>query len=84
MLCVGDPQVSGHAHYETSYGNRYCDARSMSIPHYDRQEARLRLELVHDKQGDEDDLMLAASGELGEVYKEDGWETEEFEDEEEF
>ena len=56
----------------------------MSIPLYDRREARFRLELAHNEQGDKDDLMLAALGELGEVYEDDEWDTEEFEDEEEF
>ena len=53
----------------------------MSIPLYDGREARFRLELVRYKQRDEDDLMLAALGELGELYVEDDWD-EEFEDEE--
>ena len=53
----------------------------MSIPLYDGREARFRLELVPQEQGDEDDLMLAALGELGELYVEDDWD-EGFEDEE--
>jgi hypothetical protein len=43
----------------------------MSIPLYDGREARFRLELVRYKQGDVEDLMLAALAELGEVYEED-------------
>jgi len=53
----------------------------MSIPLYDGREARFRLELVREVQGDEDDLMLAALGELGELYVEDDWD-EGFEDQE--
>jgi len=45
----------------------------MSIPLYDGREACIRLELVRYKQGDEDDLMLAALGDLGELYVEDDW-----------
>ena len=67
--------------YEASDGHWYCDAGIMSIPLYDGREARFRLELVRYKQSDEDDLMLAALGELGELYVEDDWD-EEFEDEE--
>ena len=70
-----------HVRYEASDGHWYCDAGIMSIPLYDGREARFRLELVCYKQSDEDDLMLAALGELGELYVEDDWD-EEFEDEE--
>ena len=45
----------------------------MSVPLQDRCEARFRLELVRQKQGDEDEIMLA---ELGEVYEEDEWDEE--------
>jgi len=62
-------------------GEWYCDAGLMSIPLYDGREARFRLELVREEQGDEDDLMLAALGELGEPYVEDDWD-EGFEDQE--
>ncbi len=82
-LCEGDPLdiqvgqtwVSGHVHYEASDENWYCDAGLMSIPLYDGREARFRLELAHYEQGDKDDLMLAALGELGEVYEDDEWDT---------
>jgi hypothetical protein len=50
----------------------------MSIPPQDRCEARFRLELVRQKQDDEDEIMLA---ELGEVYEEHDWD-EDFENEE--
>ena len=80
-ILVGNTWVSGHAHDEASDGNWYCDAGLMSIPFYDGREARFRLELVREEQGDEDELMLAAPGELGELYMEDNW-AEEFEDEE--
>jgi len=53
----------------------------MSIPLYDGREARFRLELLLREQGDEDDLMLAALSELGELYMEDDWD-EEFADQE--
>ena len=52
----------------------------MSIHCYDGREARFRLELVRYKQGDEDEIMLAALAELGEVYEEDDWD-EDFENE---
>ena len=89
LLCEGDPLdmlvgkkwVACHVHYEASDGHWYCDAGIMSIPLYDGREARLRLELVRYKKGDEDDLMLAALGELGELYIEDNWD-EGFEDKE--
>ena len=55
----------------------------MSIPLYDGREARFRLELVRYKQGDEDDPMLAAPGELGELYVEDDWDGG-FEDEQRY
>jgi hypothetical protein len=55
----------------------------MSISLYDGREARFSLELVRYKQGDEDDLMLAALGELGELYMEDDLD-ERFEDEERY
>jgi hypothetical protein len=61
--------------------NWYCDACPMSIPFQDRYEARFRLELVRQKQGDEDEIMLAELDELGEVYEEDDWD-EDFENEE--
>jgi len=61
-------------------GNWYCDAGIMSIPLYDGREARFRLETVHYKQGDEEDLVRDDPDELDE---EDTWDTEEFEDEEE-
>ena len=80
-MLVGKKWVACHVHYEASDGHWYCDAGIMSIPLYDGREARFRLELVHYKQSDEDDLMLAALGELGELYMEDDWD-EEFEDEE--
>lgn len=80
---VGENWVSGYAHYEASDGNWYCDSGCMSIPLYDGREARFRLELVHQDRPvrDEDDLMRAALDELGEVYEEDEWNTEKFEDE---
>jgi hypothetical protein len=68
-ILVGNTWVSGHVHYEASDGNWYCDADLMSILLYDGREARFRLELVCYKQGEEDDLRLAAPGEL---YVEDG------------
>ena len=80
-MLVGKKWVACHVHYEESDGHWYCDAGIMSIPLYDGREARFRLELVRYKQSDEDDLMLAALGELGELYVEDDWD-EEFEDEE--
>ena len=80
-MLVGKKWVACHVHYEASDGHWYCDAGIMSIPLYDGREARFRLELVRYKQRDEDDLMLAALGELGELYVEDDWD-EEFEDEE--
>src|SRR5260370_8363492 len=80
-ILVGKKWVACHVHYEASDGHWYCDAGIMSIPLYDGREARFRLELVCDKQSDEDDLMLAALGELGELYVEDDWD-EEFQDEE--
>jgi|SRR5258707_179676 Domain of unknown function (DUF5348) len=80
-ILVGKKWVACHVHYEASDGHWYCDAGIMSIPLYDGREARFRLELVRYKQSDEDDLMLAALGELGELYVEDDWD-EEFEDEE--
>ncbi len=80
-ILVGNTWVSGRVHYEASDRNWYCDAGLMSLPLYDGREARFRLELVRYKQGDEDDLMLAALGELGELYVEDdgdgGFEDEE-------
>jgi hypothetical protein len=39
--------------------------------------------MVHHQRGREDDLMMAALGELGEVYEEEEWDAEGFEDEEE-
>jgi hypothetical protein len=80
-MLVGKKWVACYVHYEASDGHWYCDAGIMSIPLYDGREARFRLELVRYKQSDEDDLMLAALGELGELYVEDDWD-EEFEDEE--
>lgn len=80
-MLVGKQWVACHVNYEASDGHWYCDAGIMSIPLYDGREARFRLELVRYKQSDEDDLMLAALGELGELYVEDDWD-EEFEDEE--
>jgi hypothetical protein len=77
-MLVGKKWVACHVHYEASDGHWSCDAGIMSIPLYDGREARFRLELVCYKQRDEDDLMLAA---LGELYVEDDWD-EEFEDEE--
>ena len=77
-ILVGNTWVSDHAHYEASDGNWYCDAGIMSIPLYDGREARFRPELVREVQGEEDDLMLAA---LGELYVEDDW-NEGFEDQE--
>jgi hypothetical protein len=76
-------RVSGYVHYEESDGNWYCDSGMMSIPLYDGREARFRLEMVHHQRGREDDLMMAALGELGEVYEEEEWDAEGFEDEEE-
>lgn len=55
----------------------------MSISLYDGHEARFSLELVRYKQGDEDDLMLAALDELGELYVEGDWD-ERLEDEERY
>ncbi len=81
-ILVGRKWVACHIHYEASDGRWYCDAGIMPIPLYDGREARFRLELVPQEQGDEDDLMLAALGELGELYREDDWD-ERFEDEEE-
>ena len=80
-ILVGKKWVACHVHYEASDGHWYCDAGIMSIPLYDGREACFRLELVPQEQGDEDDLMLAALGELGELYVEDDWD-EGFEDEE--
>jgi len=80
-MLVGKKWVACHVHYEASDGHWSCDAGIMSIPLYDGREARFRLELVCYKQRDEDDLMLAALGELGELYVEDDWD-EEFEEEE--
>ncbi len=57
-ILVGNTRVSGHVHYEASDENWYCDACPMSIPFQDRCEARFRLELVRQKQGDEDEIML--------------------------
>jgi hypothetical protein len=82
-ILVGNTRVSGHVHYEASDGNWYCDAGLMSIPLYDGREARFRLEMVRYKQGDEDDLMLAALGDLGELYVEDDWDGG-FEDEQRY
>ena len=70
-ILVGKKWVACHVHYEASDGHWYCDAGIMSIPLYDGREARFRLEVVREEQGDEDDLMLAALGELGELYVED-------------
>ncbi len=72
-ILVGKTWVTEYIHYEVSNGNWYCDAGS--IPLYAGREARFRLELVPQDQGDEEDLMLASSRELGELYE------EEFEDE---
>jgi hypothetical protein len=72
-ILVGNTRVSGHVQYEASDENWYCDACPMSVPLQDRCEARFRLELVRQKQGDEDEIMLA---ELGEVYEEDEWDEE--------
>ena len=80
-MLVGKKWIACHVHYEALDGHWYCDAGIMSIPLYDGREARFRLELVRYKQRDEDDLMLAALGELGDLYVEDDWD-EEFEDEE--
>jgi Domain of unknown function (DUF5348) len=80
-ILVGKKWVACHVHYEASDGHWYCDAGIMSIPLSDGREARFRLELVCYKQSDEDDLMLAALGDLGELYVEDDWD-EEFEEEE--
>jgi len=82
-ILVGNTRVSGHVHYETSDGNWYCNAGLMSILLFDGREARFRLELVRYKQGDEDDLMLAAPGDLGELYVEDDWDGG-FEDEQRY
>jgi hypothetical protein len=81
-ILVGSTWIACHIYYEASDGNWYCDAGLMSIPLYDGREARFRLELVPQEQDNEEDLMLAALGDLGEVYEEDAWGTEEFEDEE--
>ena len=81
-ILVGKIWASGHLHYEPSDGNWYCEAALMSIPLYEGREARFRLEMLPEP-GEEDDLILAALGELGELYEEDAWEAEEFEDEEE-
>jgi hypothetical protein len=72
-ILVGNTRVSGHVQYEASDENWYCDACPMSIPLQGRCEARFRLELISQKQGDEDEIMLA---ELGEVYEEDEWDEE--------
>jgi hypothetical protein len=82
-ILVGNTRVSGHVHDEASDGNWYGDAGLMSIPLYDGREACIRLELVRYKQGDEDDLMLAAPGDLGELYVEDDWDGG-FEDEQRY
>jgi len=79
-ILVGKKWIACYVHYEASDGHWYCDAGIMSIPLYDGREARFRLELVPQEQGDEDDLMLAALGELGELYREDDWD-ERFEEE---
>src|SRR5215471_1768542 len=76
---VGNNWVSGYLHYEESDGNWYCDSGIMSIPLYDGREARFRLETVHRKQADEEDLALDDPDELDE---EDEWDIEDFEDEE--
>ena len=73
---VGNTWVSGYLHYEASDSNWYCDSGMMSIPLYDGREARFRLETVHRKQGDEEDL---ARDELDE---EEEWVSPDFEDEE--
>ena len=82
-ILVGKTWVAGYAHYEASDGQWYCDAGLMSIPLYDGREARFRLELVPQEQGDEEDLLLAALGDLGELYEEER-DTEDFEDEERY
>ena len=65
---VGNNWVSGYVYYEKSDGNWYCDSGMISIPLYDGREARFRLELVHQhRHRGDDDLMLAALAELGEV-----------------
>src|SRR2546429_3807270 len=76
---VGNNWVSGYVHCEKSDGNWYCDSGIMSIPLYDGREARFRLETVHHKQGDEEDLTPDDPDGLDE---EDEWDIEDFEDEE--
>ncbi len=49
----------------------------MPMPIYDGREARFRLELVPQEQGDEDDFMFAALRQLGEEYDEVAWSEEE-------
>ena len=71
--------VSGYVHYEQSDGNWYCDSGIMSIPLYNGREARFRLETVHHKHGNEEDL---APDDPDELDEEDEWDIEDFEDEE--
>jgi hypothetical protein len=78
---VGNNWVAGYVHYEESDGNWYCDSGIMSIPLFDGREARFRLETVHHKQGDEKAL---ARDDLDEIDGEDGWDIEQFEDEERY
>jgi hypothetical protein len=80
-ILAGNTWIAGHVHYEASDARWYCDAGLMSIPLYDGREARFRLEPVPQKQGDEEDLMLATLSELGELSDEEAWSEEEFEDE---
>ncbi len=80
-VLVGTQWIAGHVHYEPSDERWYCDAGIMSIPLYHGREARFRLELVHPKQDDEEALMLDALRELGELYEEEKWDEEEFENE---
>jgi hypothetical protein len=80
-VLVGTQWIAGHVHDEPSDERWYCDAGIMSIPLYHGREARFRLELVHPRQDDEEALMLAAFGELGELSEEEKWDEEEFEDE---
>src|SRR5216683_1809101 len=63
---VGNHWVSGYVHYEESDGNWYCDAGVMSIPLYDGREARFRLETVHRKRDDQEDLAPDDPDELDE------------------
>ena len=76
---VGNNWVSGYVHCEKSDGNWYCDSGIMSIPLYDGREARFRLETVHHKQRDEEDL---APDDPDGLDEEDARDTEDSEDEE--